>query len=382
MLLPIEPYSSAGGAVATVTRHVTRAWAADGIDVTVIAPGGNEAPYPEGRSIPLSFGRNHPMSAVTYKAWAALARIRHWDWPDFGPYRRVVRQAVLSIRPTPDLIIAHNDLQLLPLLRQAAPEARIVLWLHNEVQTAHRTPDALLRLADVIIAVSHYIADWTERHYHLPAGRVTVVPNGVDLDRFHPRPESVVSPDPVGIVCHGRIDPAKGFHLARDAVAQLQREGHNVSFTLAGGKTAFGISTEAAQHYQDELIDSLESLGGQYLGRLDPDEVPAVLRSHDIGCAPSIWPEPFSLSALEAMASGCAIVAIKSGGLPEVCGESGILIDPSRPETLLDALRSLVIQTELLQERKRAARMRSEQMPWSSTASGVLSAATAAGQPS
>ena len=53
---------------------------------------------------------------------------------------------------------------------------------------------------------------------------------------------------------------------------------------------------------------------------------------------PSLY-EGFGMPALEAMACGTPVIASNQSSIPEVVGEAGILIDPSRPEELIDALR-------------------------------------------
>ena len=50
-----------------------------------------------------------------------------------------------------------------------------------------------------------------------------------------------------------------------------------------------------------------------------------------IAVAPSRWQEPFGMTALEAMASGAALVCSRRGGLPEVAGDCALYADPRRP---------------------------------------------------
>ena len=56
---------------------------------------------------------------------------------------------------------------------------------------------------------------------------------------------------------------------------------------------------------------------------------------------PSRWPEPFGLTALEAMASGAALVCSGRGGLAELVRGAAAMVDPDRPEAIADALRRL-----------------------------------------
>ncbi len=57
---------------------------------------------------------------------------------------------------------------------------------------------------------------------------------------------------------------------------------------------------------------------------------------------PSRWPEPFGLTALEAMASGAAVISSGSGGLPEVVGDAALTAAVDAPDELEEALLSLM----------------------------------------
>lgn len=369
VLLPIEPYSPSGGAIATVAHNVARSWERSGHSVTVLAPRGEAPPYPAGTSIALDIPRKPRLPG------RVASRIGHsasWDWPGYRSYLKAVSAAVQTLEPAPNVLVAHNDLQLLPELSPLIPSAETVLWLHNTIQTARPEPRSALGGVDRIIAVSNYVARWTEQRYGLSAGTVRTAYNGVDTERFHPGERSRQAGSALHIVCHGRIDPGKGFHLVAESVGRLRARGVAVQLTVAGGLQAFGIASAVAVAYRNDLLESLSDVGGTYRGRLDPGEVPDLLRGADVACAPSVHPDPFPLSALEAMASGCALVASDRGGLPEVVGHAGLLIDPDDPGTLDTALTALATDPVLLATRQRAARARAEQLSWSTPAAIAL----------
>jgi glycosyltransferase involved in cell wall biosynthesis len=88
------------------------------------------------------------------------------------------------------------------------------------------------------------------------------------------------------------------------------------------------------------------------LGHLTPLELERSFASAWVQAVPSRWEEPFGLVAVEAMMRGTAVVASASGGLLEIVrhGESGLLVPPSDPAALAEAL-SLLLQDRRLAER-------------------------------
>jgi glycosyltransferase involved in cell wall biosynthesis len=94
------------------------------------------------------------------------------------------------------------------------------------------------------------------------------------------------------------------------------------------------------------------------LGHLTPPELERSLASAWVQAVPSRWEEPFGLVAVEAMMRGTAVVASASGGLLEIVrhGESGLLVPPSDPATLAEALLLLLQDRSLAERMGRAGR--------------------------
>jgi glycosyltransferase involved in cell wall biosynthesis len=79
-----------------------------------------------------------------------------------------------------------------------------------------------------------------------------------------------------------------------------------------------------------------------------------------IGIVPSLWPEPFGIVVIEAMASGRPVVASRIGGIPDIVGEdeAGLLVPPGNIEALLQAIQRLVINPTMREEMGHSARLR------------------------
>ena len=82
---------------------------------------------------------------------------------------------------------------------------------------------------------------------------------------------------------------------------------------------------------------------------LAPVPAPVLARLYQSALAvvcPSLW-EGFGLAALEAMACGAPVLAANRGGLPEVVGDAGLLVDPTNVDALRQAMYTLADQEPL-----------------------------------
>jgi glycosyltransferase involved in cell wall biosynthesis len=83
-------------------------------------------------------------------------------------------------------------------------------------------------------------------------------------------------------------------------------------------------------------------------------------QSADVAVFPSVWQEAFGIVIVEAMAHGCAVVASRSGGIPEIIedGKSGVLVNRNDSHSLADALLKLLSDAPLRHRLGDAARQR------------------------
>ncbi|TSD99582.1 glycosyltransferase family 1 protein [Skermania sp. ID1734] len=175
----------------------------------------------------------------------------------------------------------------------------------------------------------------------VPRSRTSVVPCGVDVQKFTPadEPERPVSKDLHRLVSVGRLVPRKGFDIGIAALAKLP----DTELVIAGGPPAGGLEDDAEAR---RLRMVAERFGVQdrvrMLGQVPHDEMPALLRSADaVLCTP--WYEPFGIVPLEAMACGRPVIASAVGGMLDtvVDGVTGCLVPPRNPDRVADAVRGL-----------------------------------------
>jgi D-inositol-3-phosphate glycosyltransferase len=206
-------------------------------------------------------------------------------------------------------------------------------------------PERLEEEARIARTVERVIATCSDEVFELvrlgtDRRRVSVIPCGVDLDRF--RPAGLAWPRGPGqrLVMVSRLVKRKGIGNVISALAYLP----GVELLVAGGPPVaeFGNDAEARR-----LLGVAHRLGVQervrLLGRVEHAELPALLRSADVVvCAP--WYEPFGMVAVEAMACGVPVVATAVGGQIDTVldGVNGLLVPPRQPEELTAALRALL----------------------------------------
>jgi glycosyltransferase involved in cell wall biosynthesis len=366
---PREYFTPAsGGAVATVTDALAHEAAQLGHEVKVAARSDANPPYP---SVPfVSLGRipwpDSPAMRVRWAVAAAQGRIKGWHWPDYGGYLKALRR-VLSDGDRPDAIVYHNDPFVTPTLRQHAPESTTVLWVHNEL--GERSWRALRScVPDHIVAVSGFIKGRVLAATGLPEGKILVFHNGVDHETFHPRPGYDEPVDRPRVIVLGRVDPRKGTDVAVRAVRDLVAEGASLDLTVVGSPWFYKAGRQRQSPWVTTLLEDIAAAGGTHLPHVTHDEVPALLRAHDIAMVLSRWEDPCPLTVPETMASGCALIASRRGGIPEVAADGALIVEPEDRDEVGGALRQLTTDPATLSRAKQDAVRRGRDLRWGTSA--------------
>jgi glycosyltransferase involved in cell wall biosynthesis len=190
--------------------------------------------------------------------------------------------------------------------------------------------------------------------------RTFVVPNGVDLDVYHPdlNPETIREtlglPERALVVgTVGRLHPTKGQDTFILAAHRIVRDRNDVHFLLVGEDTTPHRSCEAhlkALSKQLGLEDRVYFMGFR-------SDVPQVLAAMDCFVLASIR-EPSGRVTQEAMACGRPVVATRSGGTVELVQDekTGYLVPPKNPETMAQRMLELLADSALRTTMGQAAR--------------------------
>jgi glycosyltransferase involved in cell wall biosynthesis len=260
-----------------------------------------------------------------------------------GGYARALAH-YLKERPT-GLIEVHNRVQIFNILAKAFPNLPMAMHFHNDPLTikGSQTPKQrweLLARADAIYCCSEFI----RRRFltGLEAGRtdhVHVVYHGIDAIK-HSKKESV-------ILYVGRLIEEKGALELAQAAQILLPHFPNWKIAFVGATRHGG---QNASPYARAVIDALKPLGKQavMMGHQPHEKTLRLYAKAAIAVVPSTWNEPLGRTAIEAMAAGCALVTSGHGGLAEIAGDAGVIVDPVTPEGLALALQGLIEDPETL----------------------------------
>lgn len=227
----------------------------------------------------------------------------------------------------PVLAVAHSDV--LSWWEAVHGEAAPPAW-----DLYRREVIAGLAAADRVVAPSRAVLRDLSRHYGLTGGNSLVIPNGIDLGAFAPRPKRRV------VMAAGRLwDMAKNLKLLAEIAGEIEWPieiaGNNAH--PESGTVRFGTA--------------------RLLGVLSQSEMAECLSEAAIFAAPARY-EPFGLGILEAAASGCALVLGDIASLRENWRGAAVFVPPGDKAGWRVALAELIADGDRRQHLAEAAHQR------------------------
>jgi len=233
---------------------------------------------------------------------------------------------------------------------------------------------ALKRL-DRIIAVSHWLKQELADLAGIREDRIDVIPNGIDLEAFHPRPrneESVILIQP--------------FSFRRPYILYASRLEHPIKNHI-GLIKAFGIFKARTKYPHRLVLAGADSRGSErikeaaaasphrndifFTGHFPSTSLPELYSGADIVVVPSLY-EGFGMGVLEAMASGVPVACARAASLPETAEHAALYFDPRKPEDMADRMVSLTTNRELYRNCRKAGLERAQGFSWDACAEKTL----------
>lgn len=189
-----------------------------------------------------------------------------------------------------------------------------------------------------LVAVSPSSADDIVADMGVDRDQLSIVPVGFDPAVFRPRPDLVRHRDRIVTTASADV-PLKGLAHLLDAVATLRAVGRDVELVVVGSPRDGGPTSARLDDL--DLRDHVSFVSG-----LRDHDLARLLATATVVAVPSLY-EGFSLPAVEAMASGTAVVATTGGALPHVVGDAGLLVPPGHAAALADGLATVMGDSEL-----------------------------------
>lgn len=235
----------------------------------------------------------------------------------------------------------------------------------------------LLRRADKIIAVSRSTAGDVTKRYHVPEEKVEVIHSGVN-DLFHPLDRNDIRLIEVQkkyklpyrfILSLGTLEPRKNL-------VSLVRAYEVFHQTAVGEMVKYELVIAGSPGWKcEELLETIRRSPVRHhihlLGFVEERDKSALYTLSSVFVYPSFY-EGFGFPPLEALTCSIPVIASHSASLPEVVGNAGVLIDPYRPDEILQALRQVLGDKELGTLLSERAKIQKDLFSWKRSAQAFL----------
>lgn len=228
-----------------------------------------------------------------------------------------------------------------------------------------------IQRADKIITVSEFSKQEIIRFYGVPAEKIAVIPNGVDLERFYPYYEKnaikkIKQKYQINgkkyFLFLGNLEPRKNLvRLIQAYQIFLQRccgkQEEAPLLVIAGGKGWL---------YQ-EIFKEVRKKGLKekviFTGYIADSDVAVLMAGADLFCFPSLY-EGFGMPVLEAMACGTPVLTSNGSALKEMVGDAGIKVDAFSVAAIAGGMEKIYCSKELQSMLSDRGQKRVQQFSW------------------
>lgn len=245
-----------------------------------------------------------------------------------------------------------------------------------------QTPDSLayyagnikaaVHKADHILTVSRATADDLCNLLNVPPEKITIQVEGVD-PTYHPMSAEQIRPvlerfklPSTYILFVGTIEPRKNISGLFEAYSLLKQQMPDAPPLVLAGQRGWLYEPILQKAKDLNLRDDLI-----WIENATVADLPMIYNGAAVLVMPSFY-EGFGLPPLEAMACGIPTVVSNRSSLPEVVGDTGLLVDPDHPESITDALRRMLTENELRSRSSKAGLERAKLFTWTQAAKTAL----------
>ena len=246
----------------------------------------------------------------------------------------------IKLEESKRIIEIHNRPYLFNFLVNKKSNQCVILYFHNDPLTMKGSKTInqrlkILKKASGVIFVSKFLKDKFIRGINGRFDNLHIIPNS--LDKNH---KISIDKKLKHILFVGRIVKEKGVDIYIDAIKKISKKYTGWKFLLIGSSK---LGYKKKTLYEKALIKMTQQLGKnfEYHGYISNEKVKEIMSKGSILVVPSVWEEPFGMTAIEGLSNRMAVISSKVGGLTEIIQEKGILIkdiDSKKLENKLEYL--------------------------------------------
>jgi glycosyltransferase involved in cell wall biosynthesis len=329
-------------------------------EVHVVVPDGIDDPLrPSGGNV---YDRR-VCSGLSVLGWSVVEHPVAGPWPLSDAASRERLTDLLASIPDASLLLVDG------LIASAVPDVlipetarlRLAVLVHMPLGDDPRSGDAaavraqegaVLASADAVVVTSRWTQRWLLDHYALRAGRVHVVEPGVD-----PAEQAPGTPRGAQLLCVAAVSPGKGHDVLLAALALVEDLAWQCLCVGSLTNDPGFVEELRRQVNASPIVDRVTFAGPCTGSALD-----AAWGAADLLVLAS-RAETYGMVVVEALARGIPVIASDVGGVPEALGlgderPPGLLVPPGDAVALAAALRSWLVDAELRERLRGAARQR------------------------
>ena len=239
------------------------------------------------------------------------------------------------------IIEIHNRPYLFHYLLSKKNNQCVVLYFHNDPLSmkGSKTKNERLKIlseASGVVFVSKYLRDKFFTDINKSFDNTFIIPNSLDRNQV----ASIENKKKI-VLFVGRIVKEKGVDLYVDAVKKLSVEFSDWRFLVIGSSK---LGYDKKSLFEKEIIQTLKKLDNnvEFQGYVPNEKVKDLMSKSNILVVPSIWQEPFGMTAIEGLSNKMVVIASDVGGLSEIIKDKGVLIKDIDSRKLTTKLRELL----------------------------------------
>lgn len=290
---------------------------------------------------------------------------RFLKWPKI---ESLADEPRVLLMPNPNMVALRSLTKLVLVIHDLSPVVMPEMYSFK-AQVWHKFINVkkLCKRADKILAVSEFTKQALVNDLGISESKIHTGLLGVDHDRYHSEIEitklrsvrNVYGLPGKFILFIGTLEPRKNLARLLEAFEALDSDCHLV----IGGKMGWRYS-EA----MDLMRNTKKRNFIHYLGYVPEEDKPALIKLAQVFAWPSLY-EGFGLPVLEAMAVGTPVLTSNVTSLPEVAGDSALMVNPYNTIDILNGLKMLLTQPNLRELYIKSGLVQSKKFTWDHTAS-------------